>query len=658
MSLIKYRKDIDGLRAVAVLIVVIFHADIFPLSGGFVGVDVFFVISGFLITSIIVKELNQNRFSFNNFWLRRIRRILPVSFFVLLIAVVMFSFTLSPDLFKDFGQSLVAQTFFSSNILFWEESGYFDTSALSKPLLHTWSLSVEEQFYFVYPGLLFIVHRYAQRYILPIIAILCLGSFGLSVWGSSQFPSASFYFLPMRAWELGAGAMLALYFSNKKRPDVWKKSLKMDLFSLTGLVAILGASLFFDEFTPFPSFYAALPVFGAIVIIWSGYEHTTIVSRLLSLRPIVFIGLISYSLYLWHWIALVFLRSLTLEMPSTLDISIAMLLAIFASIASYYFIETPTRNRELLSNKKLVYGSLVTAVILISIGLAIHLSGGVKERMDIEFVTPIRSILIADCFDDKSVNDVNFCELGDEAKTKYSFVVIGDSHSGSFISSLDELSTKYGLKGLYGGTSGCLAFLGVTPVRDEISSTRCEILSNKAAELIKKHSIKDLIIFGRWSYYTGPSSISQKWQPIINSETRDVDQEHSRIVFQTQFDETIEYYKNLGVNVTIVKQVPYQTFTPTDAQFRAALYDMNINSFAVSLKDHHESQKYPNSVFDANDYINTISTDHLFCANNSTCIQFDKGRSLYIDHDHLSLDGSIFVMPALEPLFTSLANAK
>lgn len=198
--MIAYRPDIDGLRAIAVLSVVFYHADPTWISGGYVGVDVFFVISGFLITTLVLKDLDAGTFSLSDFWMRRIRRIFPALFAVMAVTLIVFSFFYPPRAFQDLGQSALAQTFFASNFLFWREAGYFDAAAESKPLLHTWSLAVEEQFYIVFPLLLLGLTIWLKKLRWQIVAFICALSFGLSIWGTLYYPSAAFYLLPFRAW--------------------------------------------------------------------------------------------------------------------------------------------------------------------------------------------------------------------------------------------------------------------------------------------------------------------------------------------------------------------------------------------------------------------------------------------------------------------------
>ena len=297
---LKYRAYIDGLRAIAVLAVLFFHADI-GCGGGYVGVDVFFVISGYLITGLILKDLDGGQFQLVKFWERRVRRILPAVAVVLLACLATGWFLLFSLDFKELGESVLAQALLVSNIYFWRESGYFAQAAEMKPLLHTWSLAVEEQFYLLFPFLLIAFKRFSRKSLVPGILLLCCISFSLSVYCSYRHASVNFYFLPTRAWELLLGSFLAAIPAQRTSTRWLTESL-----SSGGLLAILCAVFFYGPDTRFPGISALLPCVGAALIIWANDHTLTCVGKLLAIRPVVFIGLISYSLYLWHWPMLVF----------------------------------------------------------------------------------------------------------------------------------------------------------------------------------------------------------------------------------------------------------------------------------------------------------------------------------------------------------------
>ncbi|WP_290842792.1 acyltransferase [Henriciella sp.] len=297
----KYRAEIDGLRAVAVIPVILFHAGFEVFSGGYVGVDVFFVISGYLITTILINEIENQKFSLVGFYERRARRILPALFFVMLVCIPFAWLWMLPSQLKDFSQSLIAVSFFGSNIFFWQESGYFAAAAEEKPLLHTWTLAVEEQYYIFFPLFLFFAWRFGKGRVFWMIVILAACSLLLSEWGWRNAPTANFYLAPTRAWELFAGS-IAAFIVNKRGIQT------SNFLSTIGFGAILLSIFLYDQNTPFPSVYALLPVGGTFLVVMSAGKET-IVAKLLSIRILVGVGLISYSAYLWHQPLFAFARS-------------------------------------------------------------------------------------------------------------------------------------------------------------------------------------------------------------------------------------------------------------------------------------------------------------------------------------------------------------
>lgn len=371
----QYRPEIDGLRAVAVIPVILFHAGIETFSGGFVGVDVFFVISGYLITSIIVSELNAGTFTLRSFYERRARRILPALFFVIACCIPVAWFTLTPNDMKDFAQSVFAAATFSSNILFWRESGYFATAAELKPLLHTWSLAVEEQYYIIFPLFMIIAWRYFKASTPALLSAVFVLSFALSQYAAYNHPSANFYLLPTRGWELLIGVFVALYIEKLRYRDRINSML-----SFLGIGFIVIAVFSFSGDTPFPSAYALLPTVGtALVII--GTSSKNIVCLLLSNRKVVFVGLLSYSLYLTHQPVFSFWRHIS----GSIDIyaQLAPLLIITSAFAlfSYYFIERPFRSRKSTSPRDLIFTLGATASVLITIGLSVHFFFPAVEKL-------------------------------------------------------------------------------------------------------------------------------------------------------------------------------------------------------------------------------------------------------------------------------------
>jgi len=324
---LKYRAEIDGLRALAVVPVILFHAGFELFGGGFVGVDVFFVISGYLITTILIEDLEKDQFSLINFYERRARRILPALFFVMLVCIPFAWMWMLPSQMKGFSQSLVAVSLFSSNILFWRESGYFEAAAEEKPLLHTWSLAVEEQYYVLFPIFLFLAWQFGKHRVFWMIVVMAAISLLLSEWGWRHEATGNFYLAPTRAWELFSGSIAAFV--------VQKRGVKSNnALSLVGLTAIIFSIFAYDRTTPFPSLHALIPVIGVVLLVLYA-DKETLVAKLLSTKAFVGVGLISYSAYLWHQPLFAFAKIRLSEEPPMLLMAMLSATSLTLAVASW-----------------------------------------------------------------------------------------------------------------------------------------------------------------------------------------------------------------------------------------------------------------------------------------------------------------------------------
>jgi peptidoglycan/LPS O-acetylase OafA/YrhL len=368
---LNYRAEIDGLRALAVVPVILFHAGFELFSGGFVGVDVFFVISGYLITTILIEDLENKRFRVVNFFERRARRILPALYFVLLIITIVSTLLMNAQQLKDYGQSLIATVSFTSNIYFLLKADYWAQSSEFLPLLHTWSLAIEEQYYVVFPIMLSFIWRYGQSKTFWIIVGMSLTSLILSEWGSRNLPLINFYFSLTRVWELLFGSIAALL--------VYRKSIrKNDPLAFLGLSLILFPIFVYDDLTPFPSFYSLAPVVGVFLFILFAHKES-LVARFLSFKLFVGVGLISYSAYLWHQPLLAIFRvhqnSIEINLASTFLILVT---TFFIAFLSYRYVERPFRNKELVSTKVLIYFSILPLLIFLLYGAYLHKTEGMR----------------------------------------------------------------------------------------------------------------------------------------------------------------------------------------------------------------------------------------------------------------------------------------
>lgn len=368
----RYRSEVDGLRAIAVVSVILYHAGFGDAEGGYLGVDIFFVISGYLITTLIAKDLQDGRFSIVNFYERRARRILPALFLVMLACVPAAWLILPADAMTRFAQSVLATALFGSNFLFWAESGYFDTAAELKPLLHTWSLAVEEQYYILFPLMLMLLWRFGKVWIWIAFALFFAVSLGLAQWSTTHAPGAGFFLLHTRFWELLAGAAVAIFLFGRER--LYPRML-LECSSAFGLLLVLWSIARFDEGTPHPSVETLLPVLGTALILLFARENT-IVGRMLSWRPMVGIGLISYSAYLWHQPLFIFARYLSTEDLERWVLVTLILVTFVLAYFSWRFVEQPFRVGGWMPGKKiLAMGGVGIATFVVAASVTIQAEG-------------------------------------------------------------------------------------------------------------------------------------------------------------------------------------------------------------------------------------------------------------------------------------------
>jgi peptidoglycan/LPS O-acetylase OafA/YrhL len=448
----QYKKEVDGLRAISVISVILFHANFSFFSGGFVGVDIFFVISGYLITGILLREKSAGDFSLAKFYERRARRILPALFFVLLSCLPLAWMWLPPIDMKHFTQSLLSVLFFSSNILFYSSTGYFDTAAEWKPLLHTWSLAVEEQYYVFFPLLLMLTWRLARYWIVIVLVAIATASLIYAQHQSVNNPAAAFYLLPTRAWELLIGAFIAFYSLSK-----WYKDFSLpiaNLGSLLGLLMIGYAIFSFNRENTFTGYYMLIPTLGAaLILVFASQE--TLVGKLLSLRLLVLIGLISYSAYLWHWPLFVFARyKLLPHVPSPETFGILAIASLALGFITWKLIETPFRNRQKISVGMVAACAICANVFFLGFGLKGYLSKGYESRIASASEIPVIDfpwLMNGWCFYQPDVSEQLTigekgvaCWLGDKESPKKA-VLIGDSIAGNYEPFWDKVGKQLNL---------------------------------------------------------------------------------------------------------------------------------------------------------------------------------------------------------------------
>lgn len=488
MSTTKYRPDIDGLRAIAVIPVVLFHAGLTKISGGYVGVDVFFVISGYLITRIVAADIASGEFTIVGFYERRVRRIFPALFALVFSSLLLGYLLFLPRQMKDLGSSAVATTLFSSNILFWLKAGYFDENSALRPLLHTWSLAVEEQYYLLFPPFLFVMLRKLNAKWWVAILPLLLVSLIYSSFAAIYAPASGFYLPQSRAWELLLGSALALW---KGADEIATNG--RNIAGIAGLAFILAAVLWFSPDTPFPGLAALLPCLGASLIIWSG-SRATLTSQILAAAPLRAIGLISYSLYLWHWPIIVFSRYLLMRDLSQGEKAAAVLGSVLLAALSWRFIEQPFRRRSKFTSRPILFPAASSAMaIAVAIGMWSYLKNGLEDR----FAPEVRLLAHGALDINPRWNECQgrspaeilanqICTIGDASAAEPTFVLIGDSFADALMPAVEAEAAAAHVKGVALISGGCYPLVGIRSKLD--LNDQCGKFVKASMDYIQRHS--------------------------------------------------------------------------------------------------------------------------------------------------------------------------
>lgn len=641
--MLKYRPDIDGLRAIAVISVILFHAGLHVFQGGFVGVDVFFVISGYLITNIILSEMKQGNFSLGHFYERRIKRILPALFFVVLLSSCVSWYVLPPKEFMDFGESVSAVGLFSSNILFWQKSGYFDTAAELKPLLHTWSLAVEEQFYIGFPLLLVVISRYAKSFLPYILGILFFVSLGLSYWGSHHATVATFYLLPTRAWELILGAGIAAY-DTRDNPHSEYSHIQRQFLSGLGLLFILLSVFLFNETTPFPSFYALLPTVGAaLIIIFS--SHGTYVYSLLSNRIAVGIGLISYSLYLWHQPLFALTRHYTLLDFSNTNVMALVLLLFPASFLSWKFIEKPFRSKNFLGRRLVFSLAFFCSSLMVCWGTYINYRDGLYGRFDDVVANIYKSMEDRSSLKDIAGNPDNL-----------SMALIGDSHANMLIDSLDTALGEMGMGMRVLTKAGCPPITNIFRHDIPDSADECHKHNKKVyQDIISDPKIEYVIILARYPLYLefsrfdnqeGGKELGGTDKVIFDSieYPNIVRNDQERFTFlREQFLTDFSRLHSAGKKLILVYPIPEVGWdTPkylANLIIQKNFHDDVSTSLEAYLKRSHSSYDVLDGFASSHDRVYRILPQDVFC-DKKRCYGSIDQHPLYLDSNHINNFGA------------------
>jgi len=649
---LKYRPDIDGIRAIAVSIVVLFHAGLPHFDGGFIGVDIFFVISGFLITSLLVKEVEATgTISVSNFYARRVRRLMPAGLFVI-ITVLLIGFFLYPadgDR-QALSHSAIAATLFISNFYFWRTTGYFQASAEDTPLLHTWTLSVEEQFYVFWPLLILIVLWGARRFrldfrlcLLVSFSAVCLVSFALAQWMLSTRPSAAFYLVIARSFELGAGAVLALYTARLGGNDnQWGKL--GGVLSIVGVVAIIFAVLGFNGTTPWPGPLSLIVVAATLALLAGGrMAPQSGVSRLLSILPMVFIGKISYSWYLWHWPFLVFLHYAQFGLVQISQKLIALTASLLVAIFSYYIVEQPIRHAKsgLFSSIKgsLVGGLLmIFAVSALGVGFYAHADKELKgsPKLLASVVAKKRVNLVhVNCshFQAQFTNIApwNDCLIRSQSSAMQTKVVVmGDSHALVMQPAFKYLAENKDIEFALRTKAGCRPFRGkymlVVPETPAIRRACEGFYAAVMSELgeLKSEGYEQLWLISRWPPAGTPDAVPSLWKD--------------------EFSKTVQMAKQAGLEVVIFSGPPQFEHAVPRCVSRLSSAECALTRVKADIIQNQQMQVL--SAIAEREEVEVFDVFNELC-DASNCFVSKSGAVLYKDNNHLSIDGALTIGHAI-----------
>jgi len=665
----QYRPEIDGLRGVAVLLVLFFHAGLPYISGGYIGVDVFFVISGYLITTIILNDVEHHRFSYVGFYERRIRRILPAFYIMsLLVLGVAFITQVPLDLIKS-AKTLAFALVFSSNIFFWRTTNYFSGDSDFEYFLHTWSLGVEEQFYFIFPLIILLLAR-NKRALFYLAWMACIGSFLVSVYATYYFEWAAYYLLPSRAWQMMMGAILAIYASNTKEFTINKYG--ANTLALLAVMLILIPAIIYTKQTRFPGITAFFPTLGASLFIFLGLAYRGgWAVNILGSPPFRSIGLISYSLYLWHWPVFAFLRNYQADVRlsawlSVVGICVSLLLAYM----SWRWVEAPFRNREHFSRRVIYTWAASSTGVLLLACLAIIYLDGMPSRLDPQVIR-LSQVSESEVIDNpcvsKTASDIranNVCYVGDVAATPVdsgqnvataepSIILWGDSHMSALKKTFAESLRASKKVGAFVARTGCPPVPNVLKVGAG-GGHQCVEFNQEVLEFIKnKKSITTVVLHARWALSVEGSRYGAEQGPAyVLADTTTSEKLSNVEVVDRALNSLIAELQAANKSVVIISSVP-EVGSPVPKVVANNIFWGKSLDVRPLWTDFIQRQENTHKIFSktTSRYSNLriVYPEEVLCRADF-CRIMDGDTPLYFDDDHLSDHGAAMVVKQLDGL--------
>jgi peptidoglycan/LPS O-acetylase OafA/YrhL len=642
----QYRADIDGLRALAIISVVFWHYGVPGFKGGFVGVDVFFVISGFLITRIVVDQIRDGTFTFARFFERRARRLLPTLTVVLAATLAAGMLLMTPQDFAELCKSALYALVFAANFYFADQGGYFGSTLELAPLVHLWSLAVEEQFYIVWPLVCALALRFSPRPLFVAAVLLLVASFVTNLSLVASQPQITFFHPYTRIWEPLAGCLIAL--------SAPRASPLNAVVGPVGLLLIVAAVVGLDDATPYPGAAALMPVLGSALVIWSGISQPSLVGRILSLRPLVFVGLVSYAWYLWHWPAVVFFRYHTERDPTGLEVIALVVISFTLAALSWRFIEQPVRRATWWPRRSRLVAAAGTAVLSLGAfaGIA-YTSDGLITR----YPTAIQEMAR------KRVPDASGCPVSSDPICRLhasstdgarNVLLWGDSHASILRDLFRDLGQAHDASIAIAAAGGCPPLIGAGRSGASRWRDKCKDRNDTVGARLMTDRYSDVVLVARWDYYAvgnqPVSGISRKLHYLRDADSPSSSLEENRAVLTRALKRTVDAIVATGARPWIVLEVPYAGFDVPNRAARTIMAKGGVQTLlglsASELQARGDfmrtlASRLPVRVIDPAEAL----------SDGEHGVALADGRPLYFDDNHLSVYGVDRVRPLFEPIF-------
>jgi peptidoglycan/LPS O-acetylase OafA/YrhL len=648
-----YRPDIDGLRAIAVLAVILYHAEIPGFGGGYVGVDVFFVISGYLITQLLVASRHQQLGSrLTDFYLRRARRILPALFATCVLVAAASAAIFMPWDLATLGRYLAATPVFWTNVTAWlGGGGYFGSKAVHVPIAHFWSIAIEEQFYLFYPLTLALVCRYVPRLQRLALVALAMGSFAVCVWGSYHATAANYFLAPSRAWELLLGGVLATSGQGSL-----KSKIANELLAVAALVTLAFVTYQYGPAIRYPGLYAIAPCAASAILIQTGRKQSTLVGKLLSLRPFVFTGLISYSLYLWHYPVLVLASYYLLEEVHGFRLGMLIASIYILALASWKWIEMPIRRRQLLeSNRRLASWALIVSSVILGTGILFWKSDGLPGRFPPE--TRVRGTawlwegdFLRKC-ENISLDKIasgSLCSIGPQDNDAVRGVVWGDSHAMVLLPAYERLAMLHHMRLYFAVLSSCRPLVGtINRLWSESARKKCGGFNTAVAQAVRRLDPRLLILNAHWIDVDAD---------LVSQSRTDVDPGDSNL--KQGLRETLRATGSANRFVCAVLDVPefkYDLPTALGIARKRGIAEDFLKLTRAEAQEHFSGpERDIRALAQEHRMLRYVDPKDLLCRE-GLCIFESSGQLLYGDGDHLSAAGAQFIASTLDGCFRDIA---